>query len=314
MGYFLVHHDLVDVDVDVVVGSDAKAFFWLRYFEPSPPNSSWPVIVITDVPRNPHVISLNAEDHVDCIVRSVAARLHLRIDELVVFTVTPRNQSYSGKTETKRVELEPFRRMTVSRADIESMLKITLPELPQHTELCARVKTLGGGRPHELDVIRFEAVPVGMLPPPHDLFKCAHKDRFGRFVNASPGVKRDEQFRIQIGDQFFSSLTEEDLSVCIYHAADWKAIAKESVRIIEDEPIDESPYLSKVRSWAMNPTDRKWLESLFMEPISLSSDQLDNGQHRSCALRFSGADTVAVATNVEKVSCGCQDWIYEGDG
>ena len=39
-----------------------------------------------------------------------------------------------------------------------------------------------------------------------------------------------------------------------------------------------------------------------------------NGQHRGCALRFSGVERAVIHVSDELLGKECIDWTYEGDG
>ena len=58
------------------------------------------------------------------------------------------------------------------------------------------------------------------------------------------------------------------------------------------------------------------LVSLLGDPISLGDDRqgYTNGQHRSCAVRFSGARSVAVEVDIETTVHDDADWTYLGEG
>jgi hypothetical protein len=60
--------------------------------------------------------------------------------------------------------------------------------------------------------------------------------------------------------------------------------------------------------------DLRWLLSLFDNPINIEGGSYANGQHRGCALRFSGAERAAVVTGSEVLGHVCTDWTYLGDG
>jgi hypothetical protein len=135
-----------------------------------------------------------------------------------------------------------------------------------------------------------------------------------------PYSHRGEQ---EIGRQFIASLTAEEVKACYYHHADWATIADESVRVIEavGRLEREYDYLTEARRGVLSDqeeifgSDLKWLVSLFEQPIIITGGSYTGGQHRGCALRFSGASRAAVVTGSERVALPpINDWQYEGDG
>jgi hypothetical protein len=56
-----------------------------------------------------------------------------------------------------------------------------------------------------------------------------------------------------------------------------------------------------------------WLESLFRDPVFIGGGSYTNGQHRGCALRFSGAERAAVVVGYEFLDEFSTDWQYEGE-
>jgi hypothetical protein len=144
----------------------------------------------------------------------------------------------------------------------------------------------------------FEPVSVTELPFPHNPFKCAH---FDRFRGLDTKARRD-RFRLsaleskrEVEQPFIASLTADDIAHCPYHQADWKRIADESIRIIDGlgRANTFAHWLAAAQS-GLPDRDRRWLESLFADPIRISKDTYTNGQQRGCALRFSGATRAAV--------------------
>ena len=116
----------------------------------------------------------------------------------------------------------------------------------------------------------FEAVPVSDLPPPHNVFKCAHADRFQEFIDAHEQRGEDsDDASERAGRALLKSLTTADRGACRFHNARWKAIAEESVRILDTlGNVDSELYVREAnRAW-LNKADRHWLESLFAVPLT----------------------------------------------
>jgi hypothetical protein len=182
-----------------------------------------------------------------------------------------------------------------------------------HEELYAAVKAMGGGTTRDVWRPVFSAVEVGELPPPHNPGSCAHSARFKDLEERvrAEGVN-DE---LAAGRLFLGTLTPDDRARCRYHEADWAAIADESVRIVEELGArDQDDYLEAAERSALRDDDRGWLESLFFDPVDIAGGSYTNGQHRGCALRFSGAAKATVVTGDEFVETVVDDWTYQGGG
>lgn len=147
----------------------------------------------------------------------------------------------------------------------------------------------------------FEAIPVTDLMPPFNPYKCAYYARFNAMVRS---YSRNED-----AQQFIASLTSDEVKACRYHKANWEAIANESVRVVEAVgPLQPKGYYEREASrsglgggdlsW---DGDLRWLLSLFEEPIIIAGGGYTDGQHRGCALRFSGAPRAVVVTHYENV-------------
>jgi hypothetical protein len=151
----------------------------------------------------------------------------------------------------------------------------------------------------------FSALNVRDLPPPHNPNKCAWFDRFEaierRLLEEAGGetaLMGDQEFdcALAAGREFLATLSAEDRSGCPrYHAADWRAIAGESVRILEELGGSQEleTYSSAARRSRLRQPERSWLVDLFCDPIYVIGDRYEEGQHRGCAVRFSGAERVA---------------------
>jgi len=90
-----------------------------------------------------------------------------------------------------------------------------------------------------------------------------------------------------------------------------------SVRIIS-EIYGQNPesYLNAAAATKLAAREKRWLISLFRDPIVLGDTRgvSVNGQHRGCALRFSGAARAAVVVDSEIVVDEYAYWTYLGDG
>jgi hypothetical protein len=95
---------------------------------------------------------------------------------------------------------------------------------------------------------------------------------------------------VALGNRFVASLTDADREACPFHAADWRSIADESVRILEGSSSRTREALAAAAAESgLPPAERRWLESLFRVPVVVHEHSYGDGQHRGCALRFSGA-------------------------
>jgi len=210
----------------------------------------------------------------------------------------------------------------VSREELAALIGLQLPGLPDNQELRAKVIELTGGAEERYETRRvFEAVPVSDLPPPHNPYQCANRARFEDIRRRR--IIHDRRDQQEVGRQFTDSLTADEVATCRYHRADWETIANESVRVVEavGRLKTRNDYLSEARRGALGGqeeklgSDLRWLVSLFEKPVIISGGVYTDGQHRGCALRFSGAPRAAVVTGSARVALpALNDWRYEGAG
>lgn len=301
----LVVHDLITVPAGLVPG-----IFWLRLYAAAP---DW-VAIVTEVPGNPGWTVTNCISRIACYLQ---AQYEITPEALVLYEVWPNRAGDAGGPSIKRIRFGPSPEWTTaSRIEIENMVETSLPALPAHEELYRRVLALGGGVSEERTRRVFEAVPVSELPPPHHPSNCKHLARFHQ-LGAQKPLRWAPSFdaNLETGKAFLATLTPPDLRACRYHVADWKAIAEESVRIISElGRCEDEEYITAASQSLIEDDDRGWLLSLFRDPIFIGGGSYTNGQHRGCALRFSGAERAAVVTDREILGEECTDWTYLGDG
>jgi hypothetical protein len=305
----LVYHDLIEV----VPGRWRSGLYWLRLFR----SGSEYVAVITEVPGNP---SCSVTNRIEYIARHIIERFGVDQNELTLYEVHPR--TYKGdRTEFVRVtvncsvhwQMPEWR--SVTREDIESHVSSALPELPAHEELYRRVLERGGGTYQNIYRDVFEAVNVRDLPPFHNPSRCAHFNRFRCMEDRAKGPLWSHDDELRIGQQFIATLTSEDVTACPFHEANWRGIADESVKIINGlGPQDARTYQQAAERSDLWGADLRGLVSLFKDPIRVDGGSYVDGQHRGCALRFSGAARAAVIVRTELVDRRCADWRYQGDG
>jgi hypothetical protein len=135
-----------------------------------------------------------------------------------------------------------------------------------------------------------EAVQVADLPWPHNPSRCAHIERFNevrQLYDAGPDG------HIPAGAHFFVSLIDSDFAACRYHQRDWRAIAAASVTLLDQLPhdADTSEILTAASTLLPSGADLNDLTYLFTDPIAWAPGETSiiNGQHRTCALKASGA-------------------------
>ncbi len=304
MTYVLVHHGLITGPI----GSGEPGIYWLRLYV----GASDHIAVVTEVPGNGSFSVMNGTEQISSFL---AAQHGLSLNNLTLFEIWP-SGSFQIGTLVHRVLAGPeLAWIESSRSEIEALVGAALPELPSHQDLWAQVVA----RRHVMDEQWrpvFKAVEVAGLPPPHGPFKCQHRDRFDLIrQQMEVGAESWHEANLVAGRRFLATLTPEDLQACRYHAANWKAIAEESVRIIDSLGRgDPEEYDAEAQRSTLPERDRRWLVTLFAEPIFIGGGAYTNGQHRGCALRFSGADRAAVVTGDESLGEEVPSWIYEGDG
>lgn len=142
-----------------------------------------------------------------------------------------------------------------------------------------------------------QAVTVDELPWAHDPFKCDHA---ARFHEVRKGYPHDVEYDTLAGRRFFLGLHAEHFASCSYHARDWAAIADASIVLLGQlTPTSTFHDVLDVATGLLpEGPDRVQLWGLFFHPIRWfpGSEQVSNGQHRTCALRAAGAARCAVWT------------------
>jgi hypothetical protein len=254
---------------------------------------------------------------IEVIAEWIGHQFGITPGRFTLYEIWPRGSPGWGHPNVRRVDLDDGPTwIDSSKAEITAMVGGPLAELPLHDELHGQVLAAGGGVMEERWRPIFEAVRVSDLPLPHNPARCQHGRRFGPILERTREAGlRGFGAELEAGGLFLDSLTPADLRACRFHKADWKAIADESVRILDRlgaaEPDD---YASEASRSRLSKRDRHWLYSLFRDPIFIGGGSYTNGQHRGCALRFSGAEHAAVVTGDESLGEESADWMYQGDG
>lgn len=295
----LAHHGLIKA---------GAAIYWLRLYE----IGGGFVSIITEVPGNPGPNTMNGLEGILYVLQN---EFQVALPALTCFEIWPAGYSES-RTIIRKVDVTGSPRWYPTSRDVIERLVGKLPPLPDHEELL-RLVGAGGGTICEPIYRRvFKPILVTSLPAPHNPSNCAHAERFNQIANALPAKRRDSMSQqLKAGRAFLDSLTADNLASCRYHRANWKAIADESVKIITTLGVQDTagPYEGEANK-RLSGRDRIWLASLFYDPIVVSDGSYTNGQHRGCALRFSGADRAAVVVGDEPTGKFEYPWTYMGDG
>lgn len=286
----------------------SRGIYWLRAYRL--PNGRH-LAVVTEVPGNPGMSVINAAS----VLRSEIARLLRAVDaQLDLCVVWPRRKDLGQLAEGAEYTFAPGPAdpdwHPTTRRKLEAIVG-RLPELPAHDALFQAVLAQGG-RKHEWARPIFKAVPVTSLPPFHGAYQCAHHARFESMLAGDSFEQA-----LAAGRRFMASLTAADRAKCRYHQGDWKAIANASVDIVAKvDGRNPDAYPAAAQAVRLPTRDTRWLLSLFRDPIVLNDGRksYNNGQHRGCALRFSGAPRAAVVVDFETIVDDFPDWTYLGDG
>lgn len=296
----LVHHGLLTL-------RDRGGIYWLRLYRSVPS-----VAVVTEVPGNPGPSAVNA---IEMVMEEVGARFRQGSAVRIWFVIIPRGAHGARQRSMWRVALGPRRPWDdVTRRDIERVIGLRLRPLPAHRELYAMVRRAGGGSTVEESRDVFEAIPVQDFPAPHNPSRCDHYTRFQRIGRDLAGP-HDEPDWQRVGRAFLASLTSADIAKCTRHDADWRAIADASAAVVDRlGHCDADAYVAAAQRIRLPKRERDLLVWLFRDPIVLTRCSFNNGQHRGCAIRFSGAERAVVVTGREKLGERYDDWIYRGGG
>lgn len=300
----LLYHDLIAAPP----AEHGFGIYWLRLYA----DGEARVAVVTEVPGNPGQSVMNASE---TVVEEIERRFNVDAASLMSFLVMP--SGFTGDTQKAwRVHLAPATRWNkVTLADIEGVIGRRLAPLPAHADLLDRVLALGGDPEDEIQEPVFETIAVEELPPPHLPFKCALADRFETMKAQSGAEDDDEADAAALGQRFLASLTPEDRATCTFHAANWRSIADESVRILEGSPsANEDELVARAGASSLPEQERRWLVSLFAQPVLVHEQSFGDGQHRGCALRFSGASRAVVVRRFATMHVEPRVWVYTGDG
>jgi hypothetical protein len=197
-----------------------------------------------------------------------------------------------------------------SRGQVEKLVGVELSEPTREQHTMAAV----GGEHHPLLGLieeeeeypplgsRLTVVPVALLPWPHNPADCPHHARFEQISQFYPPACWTTG---AAGAHFFLTLTDQDFRACSYHEPDWCRVAEVSIEVFEALPLEaeRDEALAALSGRFKEKLEAEALNSLFTDPIiwSPASDTVTNGQHRTCALKASGAPLCVVDTYGESV-------------
>jgi hypothetical protein len=142
-------------------------------------------------------------------------------------------------------------------------------------------------------------VPLSELPWPHSI-DCQYWRRFEEILDSYPrkeSVPTDGPRPSQAAAaQLFLELTEEEgFAACPYHQGGWARIGEIAQRLLAAGDWRRA-WTDLDVDGALEREDRRWLDSLFTDPIRWNDrgSHLVNGRHRLCALRAAGVSACPV--------------------
>jgi hypothetical protein len=270
--------------VTVSFGGRSSGLYWLRLLQGV---DATPVVLLTDVDGNPGCSVVNG---VEEVCAQVAEQF---LDGASAVWVTSREglgsdtrkEVFSRVTFSQEYENPVWEELTTGQMDELAGRVAPVPDDLRALVLAA------GGRLDEPEPLTFKVIPVATLPLPRNLFRCMHADRFMSLLEAH---EHDPQ---AAASEFFAVTSHGEMAECKYHDANWKVVCDLAVEIIEflgSTPSDDD--LEAAVDGADLPGPEAWaLHSLLgADGLSVSQTGYGNGQHRGCAVRFSGATRVVV--------------------
>jgi hypothetical protein len=136
-------------------------------------------------------------------------------------------------------------------------------------------------------------IEVDALPYPHNLFRCRWKQEW-KAAWHELGEPEDQPGLRRVFERFVDRVGGARVRQCPYHEPDWPRVAELGVKLTASghKPADAELFamvdgLGRDEAWA--------LMALFDEPMFLNGEQLGAGQHRSCAMRLTGASRCPIA-------------------
>jgi hypothetical protein len=263
---------------------------WLRVYRR---DSQTAVALVLNPTDNPGSSAVNAAEQ----LLADLARSFPNLGELRVFVRFPDDPRGNGWTEVlDDADAVAFERRTVE--DVEALLGASLLEPHLADASCAG---LGGEHhpllalipPPEEDVDRLDrmaVVAVADLPWAHNPGSCHWKPRFEKLEALYPPSRHH---RPALGAHWYLTLTESDFAACRYHECDWKRVAAVAVEVFKSvaEGAEIDDVFGAITDALRESVEGGWCASLFADPIVWNPGEASviNGQHRTCALKASGA-------------------------
>jgi hypothetical protein len=268
---------------------------WLRVFRP--PDSEAVILALSPTDQAGAGPVNDAE--------ALAAAVSERFPDLGPARLLVRFPDNPGPETWTEITIDAAARADFTRlpaVELVQLLGTTLPDPEDPT--CAGI----GGADHPLlallpaeeparnPIDELVVIAVADLPFPHNPSECHWKERFEQLRELYPAEDRERQV---VGAHWSTTLAPEDLAACRYHAADWRRIADTGVEILRglggEATIGDA--LEAVSAMLGDTPEADWCRSLFADPIVCHREPpgLSDGQHRSCALRMSGAELCVVA-------------------
>lgn len=275
---------------------DWRSIAWLRVFRLE---TGERVAVVVEPDDNPGASSINAaESLVRDLRRAVPGLQPLRV--FVHFPHDPRGPGWTELCDSD--EEIAFERRTVEA--VFALVGVTPVDDDDVDEAtCA----FFGGEQHPLlglipppnpprDRLRdLCVIAVADLPWPHNPCRCKWSGRFEQVAAVYPSSGHPDP---AVGAHWFLTLTDDELSACPFHRADWHRIADVSVYVFRSLANEATlrDALGAVEAELGDSPEGRWCSSLFLDPIVCrpKDASVTNGQHRACALRASGAPLCVV--------------------
>jgi hypothetical protein len=218
---------------------------------------------------------------------------------LVRFPDGPEPETWTEVTIDAEGRADFTRLLTV---ELEQLLGTALPDPGDPT--CAGI----GGADHPLlallppeepernPIDELVVIAVAELPFPHNPSECRWKERFEQLRDLYPAEDREGQV---VGAHWSATLDPEHPAACPYHDAEWRRIADTGVEILRGLPAEATvdDAVEAVSAMLGDTPEAEWCRTLFVRPIACHREPpgLSDGQHRSCAVRMSGAELCVVA-------------------
>lgn len=263
-------------------------------------NSGVAIVLVCAPTDNPGGSPVNAAEHLHIDLQRAFGTLG-ELQVFVAFADAPHEEYWTELVIANQGAIS-FSHHSTREIEVLIGESVVLPD--PHAATCAAL----GGTKHSLLALLKEPEPdrnpiddlvvvaVADLPWAHRPARCAHANRFEQLEAHYPPSSGART--AAIGAHWFFTLTDDDIAACGYHRPDWSRIADVAVAVFRALAPGAPPEaaLTAVGDAIVDPCDREWCESLFTDPIVWypGAPNVVNGQHRTCALRASGAGLCVV--------------------